>query len=62
MALLAPNLRVGAGWLDKLVGHLERDPALGVLSPGLAGRQGADGPLYAPPAGYPPPSAGSRSR
>ena len=29
VALLAPNVRVGAGWLDKLVGHLERDPALG---------------------------------
>jgi len=59
VALLAPNVRVGAGWLDKLVAHLERDPALGVLSPALAGRQGGDtaGPLYAPPTGYPPAGA-----
>ncbi len=57
VALLAPNVRVGAGWLDKLVGHLQRDPTLGVLSPGLAGRQGGDGPLYAPPTGYPRPGA-----
>ena len=57
VALLAPNVRVGAGWLDKLVGHLVRDPALGVLSPGLAGRADPATPLYAPPAGYPRPGA-----
>jgi len=57
VALLAPNVRVGAGWLDKLVGHLERDPVLGVLSAALAGRGDGSAPLYAPPPGYPPPGA-----
>jgi GT2 family glycosyltransferase len=58
VALLAPNVRVAAGWLDKLIASLERDPALGVVSPGSAGRNAADGtPLYAPPASYAPPGA-----
>ncbi len=64
VALLPPNLRVAAGWLDKLVGHLQRDPALGVLSPGTSGRGNgafaapvAGAPLYAPPTAHAPPGA-----
>ena len=55
VALLAPNVKVAAGWLDRLVAHLQRDPARGVVSPATAGRRADDGgPLYAPPTAYAP--------
>ncbi|HET6149957.1 MAG TPA: glycosyltransferase [Polyangia bacterium] len=63
VAVLAPNVKVAAGWLDKLVGYLEKDPALGVVGPGLSGRgaglgsDAAAGPLYPPPPRYPSPGA-----
>jgi GT2 family glycosyltransferase len=58
VALLPPNLKVAAGWLDKLIAHLGRDPALALVSPSTSGRRAADeAPLYAPPQAYAAPGA-----
>jgi GT2 family glycosyltransferase len=58
VALLAPNVKVAGGWLDKLIGHLERDPSLALIAPSMSGRRaGEDGPLYAPPTAYAAPGA-----
>ena len=40
VAVLGANVKVGAGWLDKLIAHLSRDPGVAALSPSWS--RGAD--------------------